>query len=1250
MARRSRLRLWLGALAGVVLLLACAVLGVAWFAGTEEALRWLASRAQAASGGRLALDEVRGSLYGSIRIGRFAFESGGDRVEGRKLSLEWSPRELLFRRTLLVRTVSLQSLSLSSGGSSAAPPRLPETLRLPLHVDVRSVTIDAMSLAVAGARHEFRALTLRAGSADDRLHAVASVKTPWGRSEAELTVADKAPFALSGNISLDGDDGRHAYSMKSELSGTIEDLLVAAAGSYGGIRVDLHAEVAPLRSLPLKQAALRLAGVDARKFAAAMPRTDIGAQLDLRARSTGGYAGELRLVNGLPGAIDATRLPLREARLSFAGTPETLELNDVRFDLGDAGRFSGAGRLLDGRLKLALDTSALDLRGVYGKLIATKLAGSVRLDAQSANQDIEVDLGEGAYRVRIDASRRAEAVDVRSAMVSIAGGELMFSGTMSLAQARAFRAEGTLARFDPSRVGDYPGALINGRVSVSGHLSPTLEAALEFSTADSRYRGHRLHGGGKARVSPQRVWDGDIALELGANRLSARGAFGAAGDGLEWSLEARDLTVLAAQWAGSLSASGTLGGRIDEPSGSFRARGRNLVWAGEHRVGEFAAEARIDDGIDGPVALGATLRDYKSASVRLDTASVEAKGRRSEHALKLTARNADFDANAALAGGWGAGKGWSGRILRLENLGRYALTLESPASLALSGAEFSLGGANLRLAGGKVRIDELARRGGGLYASGSLTAIESKELLKLIDRPLGVSSTVTLGGSWRLAAAEAVNGEFRLQRERGDLTLHSEPPTAMGLSRLAVSAAISDNRLSAKLEAMGDKLGTMTADARTMLARQGGSVGLPGSADLSIDAQLALPSLAWVTPLTGGRMIIDGSLNGRIGARGTVAKPRLQGRLSGDGIKFEFPEQGIYLKDGLLRANLNEDTLTLDRLELRAGDGGAEGSGTIAWASDRPQAQIALKANKLELVKRLDRHLILSGNASIAARDGRLQATAALKADKGEIELPKGDAPTLSDDVVVLGRDTQSPERSAPMATLLELDLDLGEQFHLKGRGIDASLAGGVKLRAATGSPAVATGSIRVAKGNFTAYGQRLTIDRGILNFIGPLDNPGLDIVALRKQLPVEAGVAVRGTALAPVINLVSNPAVPDSDKLSWLILGRGSDGASGKDLALLQAAAGALLARGDSVLLQDRIAKAAGLDEVALAGSGGLESTVLTLGKRISSRAYLSFEQGLAAATHLVKINYTLTPRISVRAQTGTESAVDAFYTFSFH
>src|SRR5690554_7185219 len=105
-----------------------------------------------------------------------------------------------------------------------------------------------------------------------------------------------------------------------------------------------------------------------------------------------------------------------------------------------------------------------------------------------------------------------------------------------------------------------------------------------------------------------------------------------------------------------------------------------------------------------------------------------------------------------------------------------------------------------------------------------------------------------------------------------------------------------------------------------------------------------------------------------------------------------------------------------------------------------------------------------------------------------------------------------------------------------------------------------ATGSNAKEGGVYKGYGQDLTIDRGMINFHGELRNPGLNIVALRKGLEVEAGVSVTGTARRPVIRLVSQPDVPDPAKLSWIMLGRAPSGEGGGDLAMLLPAAQAML------------------------------------------------------------------------------------------
>ena len=44
-----------------------------------------------------------------------------------------------------------------------------------------------------------------------------------------------------------------------------------------------------------------------------------------------------------------------------------------------------------------------------------------------------------------------------------------------------------------------------------------------------------------------------------------------------------------------------------------------------------------------------------------------------------------------------------------------------------------------------------------------------------------------------------------------------------------------------------------------------------------------------------------------------------------------------------------------------------------------------------------------------------------------------------------------------------------------------------------------------------------------------------------------------------------------------------------------------------------------------------------------------MTFEQGFTKAATLLKIRYNIYKRVDLQVQTGTESAVDVFYTFSF-
>ena len=178
----------------------------------------------------------------------------------------------------------------------------------------------------------------------------------------------------------------------------------------------------------------------------------------------------------------------------------------------------------------------------------------------------------------------------------------------------------------------------------------------------------------------------------------------------------------------------------------------------------------------------------------------------------------------------------------------------------------------------------------------------------------------------------------------------------------------------------------------------------------------------------------------------------------------------------------------------------------------------------------------------------------------------------MSDDVIVLGRDQrrrQGARRRPAMPLTVDIEADLGDAFRLRGMGIDAELAGTVRVRTGDDRAPRVNGTIRAVSGNYAAYGQKLAIERGVLDLQRPLRQPGAEHprgaqasgrrAAVRDQCRSRRGSARHGAG-AGGASWCRRRSVPDSEKLSWLVLGHGMEGTSGNEAGVLSAAAGALL------------------------------------------------------------------------------------------
>jgi len=453
-----------------------------------------------------------------------------------------------------------------------------------------------------------------------------------------------------------------------------------------------------------------------------------------------------------------------------------------------------------------------------------------------------------------------------------------------------------------------------------------------------------------------------------------------------------------------------------------------------------------------------------------------------------------------------------------------------------------------------------------------------------------------------------------------------------------------------------------------------------------------VPELQWLVSQFSSDFSLKGALTADAIFSGSFDEPLYKANIEGKGLEFAFASEGLLFPNGELKAELNEQTLKLTHLRFSnkvafvpkqeqfqdlnwtGKQGEFNASGEVNWHTQAG----AIKADwqMFPLLQRKDRWLVVSGQANITQVDNVWGLVGKLKADAAYFKLPKMPPPSLSGDVFVSrglkleDEDLDKDANKKGFRTKLDLQIDMGPRFLFVGRGINTALSGTLRLRSNDSSPIHASGSIATNGGQYEGYGQQLEIERGILNFQGAPGNPSLNIRALRKGLAVEAGVDVTGTVANPVVRLVSEPNVPDSDKISWLVLGREADQAASADASLLLSAAGAIFGGDGSRNIPKELVQGLGFDEFSIGPSenGGASKLpsqtvagatdvgassndkVVRIGWRLRPGLVLAVERGVSDASGALKLSWQLTRRIRMIGSFGTDNSVDMKYKFSFN
>ncbi|MDB5814764.1 MAG: hypothetical protein JWN23_1881 [Rhodocyclales bacterium] len=1170
-------------------------------------------------------------------------------------------------------------------------------------------------------------------SASLRIHRLAFASAAGhitGNGEIKLA----APYALTVQASFSGNIAERHISIDGHADGSLEKLALSLRASGEGVSGDADVGVRPFAALPIEHARVSLHGIDPSLFSAAAPHAMLDVLADLTPHLPDGssagatdplrwqISGPIEALNRKPATIDNGGLPVERLSAQLSWAAGVLQLDELQVSLPGQGRVKGkvhwhniAGEPI-GRIEAALAVQGVDPARLHTKLRPMQIAGTIEGKSAgsgtSQEQVFRVDLASGIYRLVAKGAQRGGALALEQAALTAGNARLEANARWQWRAAsgspdeQAFKATGRLQHFDPRAfMQTAPAGNLNADFTLEGVLHPAWRANLKLDIAASTLATYPLQGHVALVASDSRLHDVDIALDLLGNRLKLSGALGLPADRVQVQIDAPQLARLQAGLHGKLAAQGTLGGSLQEPFAAISAQGEALGRDGAVNIESVRASLQLEPGATGHVDASVDLKGLSvggdTAAPLVRSATVSLSGRRDEHAIRITAALLkDETLSATAEGGWrggiderakdGGSGAWAGRLTQLVAQGPLALRLKNAASISVSPQRVVLGEASLLADNGSVQLTTTEWTPQRTVARGRMTGLQIGFAVDEYQRTVMRGKSLQLGAEWDVTLAEHANGLVRVFREGGDFILQGDAPLALGLETLELNLAAQEDRLALSALISGKRVGSMNFAGTAMAQRQGNNIALDPTAVLTGVGHLEVPAIDWLGPVIDQNLRTAGSVVGDFNILGTAAKPQSSGRIVGSDLMVALADQGLRLRSGQVELSFDAARVALSKLDFRAERSlpppdprlrvlhlpGAEGEtdnagriiGTGGIDLKDGAGQFNLKLEHVPILQRADQWALVTGTAAIVSGWDHMDLSARLRADAGFVGVPKSGAPTLGDDVLVRGRQGKPPQR---MRVNADIDFDFGNDFIVKAWGIDTYLDGQLRVTLAQGQQPRATGALRTRGGVFDAYGQKLAIDRGLINFSGPLDNPALNVVAMRKGLAVEAGVEVTGLVQRPRVRLVSDPEVPESEKLSWILLGRPSDAGTG-DAGLLISAASAAFG-GDGPGIAQRVANSFGFDDVSvgqgdtasrpvqsrvagslsgsssIAAGGTANEQVLTLGKRLSSKAYLALEQNLVGTENVVKLSYELTRYVSVIARGGTDNALDLHYEISF-
>jgi translocation and assembly module TamB len=743
---------------------------------------------------------------------------------------------------------------------------------------------------------------------------------------------------------------------------------------------------------------------------------------------------------------------------------------------------------------------------------------------------------------------------------------------------------------DPAR---WPGHL-SLAAETDGVLDPVHGARLRASldTLQGTLRDRSLAGRASLEIDGPTVTIQHVDFAWGRTTLHAHGRVD---DALDFSLraEAPDLAEAMPDVAGAAALDAVLGGSRDSPSLRARATASDLSF-GEYGLAQLDALADVDLGDPGKFEIDLTATRIAFAETEIDSMLLTGRANRLSHHLSATLASRDPQIDLLIAGRLNDDF-WQGELRRLAVVSPLVgdWGLRARTLIEASRDDVLLRDVCLDSRDGFLCGELSWRRGAGWAVASTIRQLP----LAMAEARLPDAWSVTgaLDGEVDIVATAegALSGSLELRPGPGTITLPLANDTqTVSYEQGVLAAQVGDRGLHGEIDLRltrrsGSLFGSIQADFQlpelTGLGQALSEQPLAGRINARWEDLTLLEAFSARLGRTSGQMDL------RMSASGTFGQPILVGEARLTGARTDIPALGLQLRDIEFVATGDGSGGVAFTGSLSSGPGrlAISGESPVVPSADAPLS-IRVRGDRFQAVNTPDVQLLISPNVEVGATAETVTVSGEVSIPLARVELrerPQFAAP-LSEDVIFAAEDSIQQRSSRRTKAAGRVRLVLGNEVSFKGLGFTANLEGSLLAIEEPGRPTTGSGELIIVSGNYKAYGQDLTIERGRVIFAGgPIDNPGLDARAYRvARDSTVAGLVIGGTLKAPEVTLYSEPPMTEAEALSYLVLGRPLSETSDEQGSTLTRAANSLGLRGGNLLAR-RIAATIGLDE-ALQGA----------------------------------------------------------------